>query len=306
MLWQQSGLQKEENRMLNSDNRRWNFFLFATPFLTMYAMFFLVPMVMGFWYAFTDWDGMATDYSFVALDNFARCFRDERFLHSFAFTFQYSAIYTVAVNLISLLLAVCLVRNNRKNRFLRSVFFAPNVLNLATIGFMWQFILGTLNIGLYRKTGWKIFEISWLNDKNIILYTVVLVRIWVSAGYNMIIYIAGIQGIDSSVREAAVMDGAYGIEMFRYITLPLIMPAITSGVFLSLINSLKIFPLLMTLTQGGPGYYSESVSLNIYREAFETYQFGYASAKAILFTIVILIITGIQLFFFKKKEDEVV
>ena len=95
------------------------------------------------------------------------------------------------------------------------------------------------------------------------------------------------------------MDGAYGIGMFRYITLPLIMPAITSGVFLSLINSLKIFPLLMTLTQGGPGYYSESVSLNIYR-------FGYASAKAILFTIVILIITGIQLFFFKKKEDEAV
>ena len=292
--------------MLNSDNKRWNFFLFTAPFLIMYAMFFLAPMAMGLWYAFTDWDGMADRYSFVALDNFIRCLRDQRFLHSFSFTFQYSAIYTISVNVISLLLAVCLVRNNRRNRFLRSVFFAPNVLNLATIGFMWQFILGTLNIGLYKKTGWKIFEVSWLNDKNIVLYTVVLVRIWVSAGYNMIIYIAGIQGIDNSIREAAIVDGASGINMFRYITLPLIMPAVTSGVFLSLINSLKIFPLLMTLTQGGPGYYSESVSLNIYREAFEGYRFGYASAKAILFTIVILVITGIQLFFFKKKEDEAV
>ena len=166
--------------------------------------------------------------------------------------------------------------------------------------------LGTLNVGLYKKTGWSIFEISWLNDKNIVLYTVVIVRIWVSVGYNMIIYIAGIQGIDQAVKEAALMDGAYGAGMFRYITLPLIMPALTSGIFLSIINSLKIFPLLMTLTQGGPGYYSESVSLNIYREAFETYRFGYASAKAILFTVVILVITGIQLVFFKRKENEAV
>ncbi|MCI8831520.1 MAG: sugar ABC transporter permease [Lachnospiraceae bacterium] len=289
--------------MLNSDNKRWNLFLFSIPFLAMYFLFFLTPMVMGLWYSFTDWNGMDADYAVVGLDNFMRCFKDERFFQSFGFTFRYAFLYTAAVNCISLGLAAGLSKNSRRNQLLRGIFFAPNVLNLATIGFMWQFILGTLNIGLYKKTGWDIFQISWLNDKKVILYTVTLVRIWVSAGYNMIIYIAGIQGIDSGVREAAVMDGAGGMSLFRYVTLPLIMPALTSGIFLSLINSLKIFPLLMTLTQGGPGYYSESVSLNIYREAFETYRFGYASAKAILFTLVILAITGIQLRFFKKKED---
>ncbi len=289
--------------MLNSDNKRWNLFLFSAPFLILYFLYFLTPMVMGLWYSFTDWNGMDTNYAVVGLDNFLRCLRDERFFQSFGFTFRYAFLYTVTVNCISLGLAAGLSKDNRRNRLLRGVFFAPNVLNLATIGFMWQFILGTLNIGLYKKTGWGIFGISWLNDKNVVLYTVTLVRIWVSAGYNMIIYIAGIQGIDSAVREAAVMDGAWGISLFRYVTLPLIMPALTSGIFLSLINSLKIFPLLMTLTQGGPGYYSESVSLNIYREAFETYRFGYASAKAVLFTLVILAITGIQLGLFKKKED---
>lgn len=289
--------------MFNSDNKRLNFILFTLPFLLLYALFFLLPMVMGGWYSFTDWNGMGSSYSFVFLDNFKRCFQDQRFLQSFSFTIRYSAVYTVAVNIISLFLAVCLIQDNRVNRFVRGLFFAPNILNLATIGFMWQFILGTLNTGLYKSTGWKLFEISWLSDKNLVMYTVVLVRIWVSAGYNMIIYIAGIQAIDSAVKEAAVMDGAYGFKLFRYITLPLIMPTLTSGIFLSLINSLKIFPLLMTLTQGGPGYYSESVSLNIYREAFESYRFGYASAKALIFTLVILVITGIQLVFFKKKED---
>lgn len=290
----------------NSDNKKWNLFLFTAPFFIMYLLFFLVPLSMGVWYSFTDWDGMNSSYSFTAMDNFIRCFRDSRFQQSFRFTFLYSALYTVVCNILSLALAVNLAKDRRRNRFLRGVFFAPNVLNLATIGFMWQFILGTLNIGLYKKTGWGIFEISWLGDKNLILYTVTLVRIWISVGYNMIIFIAGIQGIDNVVREAAIMDGASGISMFRYVTLPLMMPAITSGIFLSLISSLKIFPLLMTLTQGGPGYYSESVSLNIYREAFETYRFGYASAKAILFTVVIMIITGIQLVFFKKKENEAV
>ena len=292
--------------IFNSDNKKLNFAVFTIPFLLFYALFFITPMLIGVWYSLTDWNGIDRSYSFVAAENFIRCFSDQRFLQSFGFTFKYSALYTVIVNTLSLVLACCLVRNTGRNTFLRGIFFAPNVLNLATIGFMWQFILGTLNVGLYKKTGWSIFEISWLNDKNIVLYTVVIVRIWVSVGYNMIIYIAGIQGIDQAVKEAALMDGAYGAGMFRYITLPLIMPALTSGIFLSIINSLKIFPLLMTLTQGGPGYYSESVSLNIYREAFETYRFGYASAKAILFTVVILVITGIQLVFFKRKENEAV
>lgn len=292
--------------MFNSDHRRLNFALFCAPFLLLYGIFFLAPTLMGVWYSFTDWNGMNTQYRFVSIENYVRSLQDARFLQSFGFTFRYTALYTVTANVLALGISVCLAKESRRNTALRGVFFTPNVLNLATVGFIWQFILGTLNMGLYKKTHWPVFAVSWLSDKNIVLYTVTMVRVWVSAGYLMMIYIAGIQTIDHSVREAAIVDGAHGFKLFRHITLPLIMPSVTSCVFISLINSLKIFPLLMTLTNGGPGYYSESVSLNIYREAFENYRFGYASAKAVFFTLVILLITGIQLFVLKRKEEDIV
>ena len=291
--------------MFNSDNSKINFVLFSAPFLLMYSLFFLIPMIMGVWYSFTDWNGMSGNYQIVGLSNYIRCFQDARFLQSFIFTFKYTGLYTVTANILALILAVCTSRNNRNNTALRAVFFTPNVLNLATVGFIWQFILGTLNTGLYKMTGWPVFEISWLNNKDIVLYTVTIVRVWVSVGYLMVIYIAGIQGIDSAVREAAIVDGADGFKLFSNITFPLIMPAVTSCIFISLVTSLKIFPLLLTLTNGGPGHYSESVSLNAYREAFENYRFGYASAKAMLFTVVILVITGIQLVVSKRRESDI-
>ncbi len=292
--------------IFTSDSKRVKFVLFCVPFLIFYALFFLMPTVMGVGYSFTDWNAIHPEYNWVGLENYLLAFRDQRFLSSFSFTLRYTLLYTLVANVLAILLAVVLSGYSRRNTFLRSIFFYPNVLNMATVGFMWQFLLGTLQIGLAKNLGWSIFNISWLSDPNVVLYTVTLVRIWVSVGYLMLIYIAGIQGIDAEVREAAIVDGATGFKLFWKITFPLITPALTSSIFISLINSLKVFPLIMTLTRGGPGYTSESVSLNIYREAFEAGRSGYASAKAVLFTLVILVITGVQLAFFSRREDEMV
>jgi len=282
--------------------KRMEFAAFVAPLLIFYGTFFIVPLGLGTMYAFTDWNGLHPEFNFVGVANFTKMLRDDRFLHTLRFTFSYTFLYCALVNVLGMALALFFNRKLRGTGLYRSMVFLPNVLNLVTIGFVWQFILGRLVKAAYDGTGWAVFEISFLGDPDWVLFSVVLVRLWQSAGYFMVIYLAGLQAISKSIEDAATVDGAIGWTRFRSVTLPLLMPAVTASVFISLINGLRIFPILMTLTEGGPGYASESISLNIYATAFRMNQFGYGSAKAVVFTVFILAVSAIQLFVFKRRE----
>ena len=161
-----------------------------------------------------------------------------------------------------------------------------------------------LSFSLYDLTGIGLFNISWLSDKNYAMWAVILVKLWQSTGYFMVIYLAGLKGIPTTLLEASEVDGAVGFRRFFKITMPLMMHSFTVCAFLALVNGLRVFGLLMTLTGGGPGNSTESIALNIYREAFERGRYGMASSKALVFLVIILIITFIQLRFFKKREVE--
>ena len=150
-------------------------------------------------------------------------------------------------------------------------------------------------------TGWEIFRIGWLSEESLVLYSVVAVKLWQSIGYFMVIYLAGLQMLPQDPVEAAVIDGCTGIKQIRYITLPLMKPTIFVCLFLAVTKSLNMFPLLMSLTNGGPGHASENISLYIYNEAFKSHRMGYASALAVVLTIVISVVAALQMRL--TKED---
>ena len=158
-----------------------------------------------------------------------------------------------------------------------------------------QFLLGRFMTDLYPLTGWKVFNIGWLSDNSLVLYSVVFVKLWQSIGYFMVIYLAGLQLLPQDPLEAAVIDGCTGIKMIRYITIPLMKPTAFVCIFLAITESLNMFPLIMSLTNGGPGHASENISLYIYNEAFKSHRMGYASALAVILTIITTIIAGLQM-----------
>lgn len=287
-------------KVISKANR--NLLLFATPLLLLYGVFFLYPLAGGFYYSFTDWNGLSAVTRFIGLDNYKDAFHDGLFLNAMKFTFSYTALYVVGVNVLGIGLAVVLNMQLRTRNALRTLFFAPYVLNMVTIGFVWQFIFGRLFIGLEESTGWSLFSVSMLGDGDNVMWAVVIVKIWQSLGYFMVIYLAGLQSVPEDLIEAAKVDGAGARVRFTRIVLPLLMPAITICVFTALVNGLRVFELILTLTGGGPGTASESIALNIYREAFEKGDFGSASAKAIILLAVIMLITLVQLKLFKSKE----
>ena len=178
---------------------------------------------------------------------------------------------------------------------LRAIVFCPFVFNNVTVGFIWQFLLGRFMTDLYPLTGWKVFNIGWLSDNSLVLYSVVFVKLWQSIGYFMVIYLAGLQLLPQDPLEAAVIDGCTGIKMIRYITIPLMKPTAFVCIFLAITESLNMFPLIMSLTNGGPGHASENISLYIYNEAFKSHRMGYASALAVILTIIMTIIAGLQM-----------
>ena len=148
---------------------------------------------------------------------------------------------------------------------------------------------------LYPLTGWKVFNIGWLSDNSLVLYSVVFVKLWQSIGYFMVIYLAGLQLLPQDPLEAALIEGCTGIKMIRYITIPLMKPTAFVCIFLAITESLNMFPLIMSLTNGGPGHASENISLYIYNEAFKSHRMGYASALAVILTIIMTIIAGLQM-----------
>jgi len=279
-----------------------DFVRFVVPALFLYLLFFIVPLLHTIYYSFTDWNGIARSRHFNGFENYIQIWTDKLFISSLKFTLSYALIYTIAVNVAALALALLLTRSIKSKTALRAVIFTPFLFNDVTVGFLWQFLLGRFMTGLYTETNLSIFGISWLSNENLVMYSIIFVKMWQAMGYFMVIYIAGLQLIPKEPLEAAVIDGATGWKQITRITIPLLFPTMAICVFLSITDALHMFPLLMTLTGGGPGHASESVSLYIYNTAFNNQQMGYASALAVVLAFIVLIITYFQLKVFRSKE----
>lgn len=274
---------------------------FVCPMLLLYALFFILPLFQTIGFSFTDYNGINPKREFTGFDNYIKAFQDELFWQSMKFTVFSAVLLIIAANVFGFLLALALNRKIRSRNILRAVIFCPFIFNNVTVGFIWQFLLGRFMTDLYPMTGWEMFRIGWLSDESLVLYSVIAVKLWQSIGYFMVIYLAGLQLLPQDPLEAAVIDGCTGIKKIRFITVPLMKPTIFVCLFLAVTESLNMFPLLMSLTNGGPGHASENISLYIYNEAFKSHQMGYASALAVILTIIMTVVAAAQMRL--TKED---
>lgn len=280
------------------------FIAFVGPMLVFFTIFFLAPILSSFFYSFFSWDGIRADKDFIGLGNYQRMFSDKRVLGSIIVTFKFALVFIILVNIIAFLLALLMDTNIKGRNIYRSFIFMPNAISLIIVAFIWQFLFSHVYGGIVTSLGWDKINISWFGSGKTALATTIITFIWQNVGYYMVIYIAGLQMVSTDYYEAANIDGAGPMSKFFRITLPLMMPSITVNLFLSTAVAFKMFELFFQMTGGGPGRSTEVLSLNIFNEAFNANQVGYASAKAVFLFLIVLTITIIQVRFTKKKEVE--
>jgi raffinose/stachyose/melibiose transport system permease protein len=277
--------------------------LYTLPALFLVALTIYVPFALSGYYALTEWNGISKAPVFIGLDNFRAIFAGSpAFLGALWFTARYAFFFIIASNVLALALAVALTRKFRLANTLRGMFFVPYIMSMTIVGFIWKFIFSQGFARLSELTDWAVWNLSWLGDAGLAFWSVVAVGVWQSLGFYIVLYIAGLQAVPPDVLEAAQIDGAGGAQRFFKVVLPLLGPSVTTCVFMSLTNSLKVFDIILALTKGGPGGATYSATLEIYREAFQNNHYGLGSAKAIVFFVMVLVLTQLVLRLFERRE----
>ncbi|WP_111570925.1 ABC transporter permease subunit [Halanaerobium saccharolyticum] len=264
-----------------------------------------LPFLISSYYSLTEWNGIDREAKFIGLENFKTIFfENNQFFDVLIFTGNYTALFMLFSNLFALIIALVLVQKLKTAKLLRGIFFVPYIMSMIIVGFIWKFIFSQGFARLYEITELGLLNLSWLGNSELAFYSVVLVGVWQQLGFYIVLYIAGLQAIPGDLLEAATVDGANIFQKFFKITLPLLGPSITVCMFMSLTRGLKVFDIILALTQGGPGGSTYSATLDIYREAFQYNNYGLGSAKAIIFFIIVLILTQIVLKISRRNEVE--
>lgn len=280
-----------------------SFLLFVIPAFVLVTVSTVVPFLMNLFYSFTNWDGVSASTTFIGIRNYVDLFKDKLFWQGpVSFTLRFAIVFVILVNIFSIFMAMLLTKNIKSANVLRALFYIPQVISMIMVGYTWKFILGNGFEDLYDKTGWAIFNMSWLGDQNLAFWTVVLLTIWQQAGFYCVIYIAGFQSLPEDVMESAAIDGAKGLKKFFHVTLPLLMPSVTVCMFTSILNALKIYDLPFVLTAGGPAGTTRSIAMDIYSDSFQHNLYGYGTAKSVFYFVVVVIFTMLSLAATKKRE----
>jgi len=277
---------------------------FAVPALLLFAFVVLVPSARGVYYAFTDWDGLDPDFSFIGLDNFAEMTRDPDAVQAIWHTLVIAVAITIIQNGFGLLLALGVNSLIKSRNVLRVLLFAPAVVTPIVTAYLWRNLLGpdgAVN-SLLGAVGLGSWGQDWLGDPQLALWSVVAVIVWQFAGYSMVIFLAGLQSVPKEIFEAAAIDGGGPIRRFWSITRPLLAPAFTINLMLSIIGGLKLFDQVYALTGGGPGHATDTISTLIYKDAFTLGEFGYSIALAVVLTIIVAVASTGQYAVLSRSE----
>lgn len=277
--------------------------MFSMPAIILVCLMMYLPFVLSGYYSLTEWNGISKEARFIGVSNFKKIFLEsEDFLGSLWFTARYTFFFVIFSNVFAVALAVVLTKKFKAADFFRGIFFIPYIMSMTIVGFIWKFIFTNGFEKLFEITDWNVWNLSWLGDTSLVFYSVAFVGVWQSLGFYIVLYIAGLQAVPSDVLEAAVVDGATGRQKFFKVTLPLLGPSFTICIFMSLTNGLKVFDIILALTKGGPGTATNSVTLQIYKEAFTSNNYGLGSAESIVYFLFVLIITQLVLKAFSRKE----
>ena len=285
-----------------NDSKR-TYMLITIPILALFVCFNTVPLIRGVVYSFTNFKGFG-DYDWVGFRNYMDLFTDPRIGNSYLFTIKLAIVATIVTNVISLILALGLNSKIKGKTFLRAAYFVPNVLGALVVGYIFQYIFTYILSELGKMIGSETLSTSMLSSTNLAWIAIVVVCAWQNIAMNTIIYISGLQTVPEDVYEAGDLDGATGWKKFRYLTFPLIIPFFTINMVLCVKNFLMVFDQIMAMTQGGPAQSTESISYLIYNNGMKGGSFGYQSANAVVFFIVIVVISVAQMSISSKKEEQ--
>lgn len=284
--------------------KRW-FALFTLPLFAVFFVVVILPFLSGVVYSFVAWDGLPKNaMEFVGLSNYARIGGDTRFLASLLRTVGFTLISVVLVNVLALVFSLAVTSRLRTRHAARAMLFMPYLIGGLLLGYIWQFLLGDCMKAIGTLTQNTSAFFYWLSDSRFAFLGLIVVVTWQMAGYIMILYIAGLQAISDDVLEAARIDGAGFWQTLVRVRLPLLMPAVTISLFLTLSNCFKIYDVNLSLTGGGPANSTEMITMNIFAEIFSKSNYGYGQAKAIVFFLLVAVITMLQVKLTSDKEVE--
>jgi raffinose/stachyose/melibiose transport system permease protein len=269
------------------------FLLFVGPTLAAFVIAFVAPFLTGIFLSFSKFTTV-TDAEWVGLSNYMRIFSNRDFLNALRFSALFTVVSVLIINAAAFALALVLTKGIKGTNIFRTMIFMPNLIGGIVLGYIWQFIInGFLSI----------FGVTITVDPKYGFWGLVILSNWQFIGYMMIIYIAGIQSIPGDIYEAAVIDGSGWFSTLRKITIPLVMPSITIALFMTITNSFKMFDQNLALTAGLPGKQTVMVALDIYNTFYSRAGWeGVGQAKALVFFLLVVVISLIQLSITRKRE----
>jgi len=293
---------------------KWVFWLFLFPALFSFLVIVIIPFFMGVYYSLTDWTAIAGEKAnWVGLRNYKEMFGNLAFQYSFFRTFLFTLLSVMSINIVALTLAILVTREIRFKNFFRAGFFIPNLIGGLVLGYIWQFIFKSVIPSIGELLGIGFIEnLLILAEPNLTLFGLIFAFTWQYAGYIMMIYVAALLNVPQELIEAAQIDGANFWQRMRNITIPMIAQAFTITSFLTLVNAFKQYDIIIALTNGGPTTLfkgevvnsTEFLSVHIYNVAFKYNHMAEGQARAIIFFLVLTIVSMTQVYYNKKKEVE--
>lgn len=289
------------NKLKRMNGRKRTFLLITIPILALFFCFNTLPLIKGVIYSFTNFRGYG-EFDWVGIRNYTDLFTDARVGKSYLFTFKLAIVATIVVNVLSLVLALGLNSKIKFKSALRGMYFVPNILGALVVGYIFNYFFTYILPAVVKMMGGK--GDSILASSKWAWVAIVIVCAWQSVAMNTIIYISGLQTVPEDVYEAGSLDGATGWKKFKNLTFPLLLPFFTINMVLCMKNFLMVFDQIMALTKGGPAQSTESISFLIYNNGMAGGQFGFQSANAVVFFVVIVVISVLQMNFLGNKEEQ--
>jgi multiple sugar transport system permease protein len=290
---------------LRQARQEWNAYLFLAPGLLLFSLFTVFALLFAFYLTFHEWSIIEPDKPFVGLDNYKDMFADEQFRQSVINTAYFTGASVPLGMIVGLLLALLLNQPLRGRGFLRTLYFLPVVTPFVVVAIIWKWLYNG-DFGLFNyyllQTHLINEPLGWLSDKNLAMPAVVLMTVWTSVGFSMVIYLAGLQAIPEELYEASKVDGAGPFARLRHITLPMLRPTTVFLAVIGIIGAFQVFTQIFIMTSGGPAERTTTVVYFIYLAAFKFYEFGYASTLSFGLLAILLVFTIIQLRIYRRGD----
>ena len=293
--------------MMRLAKRERDFALMIMPAALGFTVLFILPVAMSFFYSMTDWSMYRRTISWIWFSNYVQLFKDEKIVGAILNSLKYAVVITFVQNTLAIASSVFLCRSSWGAKLLKSVMFFPAVLSVMVVGYLFKYIMSSADYGLLNRI--IIFfgghAVNWLGSAKLALYSVLLTQIWQWTGWAMVIYAANIKSISPALYEAARIDGASALQMFSGVTLPLLYPAVSFNVLMSLIGGLKVFDAIFAMTGGGPGYASATMITLLIQTGFNTGRMAFACAFSVVFFAIVFTLSKALMSVFGRWEGAV-